>query len=62
MVAEGVASGELRPVDPKLAARSLLAADEATQNWFRPLGTSGYTAEEVADHIATTAVRALLLD
>ncbi|HMJ79091.1 MAG TPA: TetR/AcrR family transcriptional regulator [Iamia sp.] len=62
MVAEGVASGELRPVDPRLAARSLLAADEATQNWFRPLGTSGYTAEEVADHIATTAVRSLLPD
>lgn len=62
MIAEGVASGELRPVDPKLAARSLLAGDEATQNWFRPLGRSGYTAEQVADHTATTAVRSLLPD
>lgn len=62
MIAEGVASGELRPVDPRLAARSLLAADEATQNWFRPLGGSDYTAEQVADHVATTAVRALLPD
>jgi AcrR family transcriptional regulator len=60
MIAEGVASGELRPVDPRLAARSLLAADEATQNWFRPLGTSGYTAAEVADHTAAAAVRSLL--
>ncbi|HEX7135120.1 MAG TPA: TetR/AcrR family transcriptional regulator [Iamia sp.] len=62
LIAEGVASGELRPVDPRLAARSLLAADEATQNWFRPLGASGYTAEQVADHVATTAVRSLLPD
>lgn len=62
MIAEGVASGELRPVDPRLAARSLLAADEATQNWFRPLGASGYTAEQVADHVATSAVRSLLPD
>lgn len=62
LVAEGVASGELRPVDPRLAARSLLAADEATQNWFRPLGSSGYTAEQVADHVADAAVRALRAD
>jgi TetR/AcrR family transcriptional regulator len=62
LIAEGVASGELRPVDPRLAARSLLAADEATQNWFRPLGRSGYTPEQIADHTATTAVRSLLAD
>ena len=37
LVAEGVASGELRPVDARLAARTLLAGDEATQNWFRSL-------------------------
>lgn len=60
LVAEGVASGELRPVDPRLTARSLLAADEATQNWFRPAGASGYTAEQVADHVADLAVRGLL--
>ena len=35
LVAEGVASGELRAVDARLAARTLLAGDEATQNWFR---------------------------
>lgn len=62
LIAEGVASGELRPVDPRLAARSLLAADEATQNWFRPLGSSGYTAEQVADHVAGATVRSLLAD
>lgn len=62
LIAEGVATGELRSVDPRLAARTLLAADEATQNWFRPLGRSGYTAEQVADHTATAAVRSLLPD
>ncbi len=62
LVAEGVASGELRAVDPRLAARSLLAADEATQNWFRPLGSSGYTADEVADHVAASTLRSLLAE
>ena len=58
LVAEGVASGELRPVDPGLAARTLLANDEATQNWFRA-GGSSFTAEQVADHLADIAVRSL---
>jgi TetR/AcrR family transcriptional regulator len=60
LVAEGVATGELRPVDARLAARSLLAADEATQHWYRPEGASGYSAEEVADHVAEATVRSLL--
>lgn len=60
LVTEGVASGELREVDPRLAARSLLAADEATQHWYRPEGSSGYTAEQVADHVAEATVRSLL--
>ena len=38
LIAEGVASGELRRVDARLAARTLLAGDEATQNWFRGRG------------------------
>lgn len=62
LLTEGVASGELRAVDPGLAARSLLAADEATQNWFRPPGSSGYTAEQVADHVAEATLRSLLAD
>ena len=44
--------GELRPVDARLAARTLLAGDEATQNWFRSDRRAGYAAEEVADHAA----------
>lgn len=62
LVAEGVASGELRPVDPVLAARSLLAADEATQNWFRVTGDDDYAVDEVAAHLAESGVRSLLAD
>lgn len=62
MVVEGIASGELRPVDPRLAARTLLAGDEATQHWFRASDRAGFTAEQVADHVADTAVRALVAD
>ena len=61
LVAEGVASGELRSVDAGLAARSLLAADEATQNWFRS-ADHGYDAAAVAAHTAEVAVRSLLAD
>jgi AcrR family transcriptional regulator len=62
LVAEGVASGELRKVDARLAARTLLAGDEATQNWFRPADAAGYDAEAVADHVAEVALRSLLAD
>lgn len=72
LVAAGIDAGELRDVDPRLAALSLLANDEATQNWFRPVAghrLSGrddpalgdYTAEEVADHTAEMALRHLLV-
>lgn len=62
LIAEGVRSGELRPVDTRLAARTLLAADEATQHWFRT-GTRGdYTAEALARHVADVGVRGLMTD
>lgn len=71
LVAAGVEAGELRDVDPRLAALTLLANDEATQNWFRPVGghrlhgrsdpvLGDYTPEEVADHTAEMALRHLL--
>ena len=50
LVAEGVANGELRPVDARLAARMLLAGDEATQNWYRDAASTPYTPDAVADH------------
>jgi len=62
LIAEGVASGELRPVDAGLAARTLLADDEGTQNWFRPPASAGYSAEALADHLAESAVRSLVAD
>ncbi|MDQ3305780.1 MAG: TetR/AcrR family transcriptional regulator [Actinomycetota bacterium] len=72
LVAAGVESGELRDVDPRLAALTLLANDEATQNWFRPVAghrlhgrldpaLGDYSAEEVADHNAEMALRHLLV-
>ena len=71
LVTLGIEAGELRDVDPRLAALCLLANDEATQNWFRPVAgrrlagrddpTLGdYTAEEVADVTAEMALRHLL--
>lgn len=60
LIVEGVAAGELRPVDATLAARTLLAGDEATQNWLRPLPNPEHDIEAVADHVAEVAVRSLL--
>jgi AcrR family transcriptional regulator len=57
LVAEGIRSGELRAIDPHLTALTLLANDEATQNWFR--GEAAYGASEVAAHVTDLAVRSL---
>ena len=62
LVLEGQRSGELRVLDARLAARTLLAGDEASQNWFRSEQRAGYTEEQVADHIAEAALRSLLAD
>jgi AcrR family transcriptional regulator len=72
LIGEGIAAGELRDVDPRLAALTLLANDEATQNWFRPVAgrklagrtdaaLGDYTAEEIADTVAEAALRCLLV-
>jgi len=61
LVAEGVANGELRDVDPGITARMLLATDEATQNLVRPVeGGTAYAPEALADHVADAALRSLL--
>jgi AcrR family transcriptional regulator len=62
LVAEGLSAGELRAVDARLAARTILAADEATQNWFRSSRRDGYDVDAVADHVAEVALRSLLAD
>lgn len=72
LIAEGVASGELRDVDPRLAALMLLANDESTQNWFRSVAgrrlagrtdpaLGDYSPEEIADQAAEAALRHLLV-
>lgn len=61
LVLEGQAAGELRDVDSLLAARTLLASDEATQNWFRA-DRSGRSAEQLADYVAAVALRSLLAE
>ncbi len=66
LVREGIAAGELVEVDPRLAALTLLANDEATQNWHRPVGAlgqledDGYEPEQVATFSADLAVGGLL--
>jgi TetR/AcrR family transcriptional regulator len=59
LVAEGVARRELRPVDPRLTALTVLANDEATQHWFRD--GEAWDAAVVADFVADLAVRGLTI-
>jgi TetR/AcrR family transcriptional regulator, cholesterol catabolism regulator len=50
VVAEGVATGELGPVDPRLAAVFILSAMNAMAYWYRPDGPLG--PDELAAHYA----------
>jgi AcrR family transcriptional regulator len=68
IVAEGVAKGELRPVDPRLTALTLMANDEGTQNWLRVAGRAGAPVQaSAAEHhavgafLADLVVRGLLI-
>jgi AcrR family transcriptional regulator len=72
LVTDGITAGELREVDPRLAALTILANDEATQNWYRPVAgrrlagrvdpaLGDYTPEEIADQVAEQALRHLLV-
>lgn len=58
LVAEGIERGELRAVDPHLAALTLLANDEASQNWFRTTDRA-YDVHLIATFLADLAVRSL---
>jgi TetR/AcrR family transcriptional regulator len=60
LVREGVQRGELRDLDPHLVALTLLANDEATQNWMRGDDPADPTA--VAGFVADLALRGLLTD
>lgn len=58
LIVEGIAAAELRPVDARLAALTLLANDEASQHWFRT-DPAGYETADIARFLAEQAVRSL---
>ncbi|MCB0872050.1 MAG: TetR/AcrR family transcriptional regulator [Thermoleophilia bacterium] len=68
LIAEGIADGALREVDPTLTALVLLSNDEGTQNWFRSMGEFGqvggdhYDPEDIATFVADLALAGLLRD
>jgi AcrR family transcriptional regulator len=73
LVADGVAGGVLMAADPRLAALTILANDEAAQNWYRPVGArrlahraddagGPYRPAEIGAFLADLALRGLLVD
>jgi len=68
IVAAGVATGELRAVDPRLTALVVLSNDEGTQNWLRvaardgaPVQTGLRDHHAVGSFLADLVVRGLLV-
>ena len=68
-MAEGVATGEFRRVDARLAALTILANNEGAQNWYRPVDgrrlagpedRQGYEPLEIGEFLADLALRGLL--
>ena len=66
IVRQGIADGDFRATDSELAALTILANDEAVQNWYRP--STGQTAarllpEQIGSYVADLAfLRGLLVD
>ncbi len=67
VIADGVATGELRPVEPRLTALTVLSNDEATQNWLRSGGSKPSSSpgkiggpHALGGFLAELVVRALL--
>ena len=64
LIVDGIATGELRAVDARLMALTVLSNDEAVQNWYRPLGehrlVGDYEPAAIGDFLATFALEALL--
>lgn len=64
-VRDGIDQGTLRAVDPELTAVTILANDEAVQNWYRPDSGPPATRVDPASigaFIADLALRGLLTD
>jgi AcrR family transcriptional regulator len=60
LIAEGMATGELLPTDPAVAATFILTALNGLATWYDPAGR--LSPERLADHYAAYAVRALTED
>ena len=67
VVADGVDAGELREVDARLAALTVMSNDEATQNWMRHdprrkarRGSGGGGPYAIGTFLADLTVRGLL--
>lgn len=60
IVRDGIKAGEFRPVDPRIAALSIIGMVNWTTRWFRP--DRELSAEQVADQIAEMAVQSVMLD
>lgn len=64
-VGDGVECGDLRPVDPELTAVTILANDEAVQNWYRPGSgppATRFDPAAIGTFVADLALRGLLAD
>lgn len=57
-IADGVASGEFRKVDAKIAAFAVIGMANWTSRWYQPSGSK--RPEEIADIIADLAIRGLI--
>ncbi len=60
IIRRGTADGQLRSVDPKLTALTVLSNDEGVQNWYR-LG-SRWKVEAIGSQLADLVVGGLLAD
>lgn len=58
VIADGIATGEFRPVDAAIFARTMLGAQNWVGVWYRPEGR--LTGAEIAVQIADTFLAALL--
>ena len=60
IIADGVRSGDFRPVDDRLAALAIIGMVTWTPQWFNP--ERGPSATKVADAIADLAVQSVAAD
>jgi hypothetical protein len=58
IVEEGIATGEFRPVNVKLAVLGLLGMVNSTHQWFSPEGP--FSSQEIAETLAELALQGLV--